>query len=136
MIRISRRLDYGIHLMNILAQQSDEKLKSTASLSKDLDIPLPFLHQIAHTLMQQGLLKAVPGPNGGLGLNRKAEAISIYDIAFALEGEVKLAPCTDSNDLCPCQKDCITKPLWSILQNELITRMQAISINQLNSLES
>lgn len=131
MIRISRRLDYGIHLMNILARQSDNKLISTASLAKELEIPLPFLHQIAHTLMQQGLIHAVPGPHGGVGLSKDASEISVYDIAVALEGDFKLAPCADIQQPCPRSKNCVTQPIWLNLQNELITRMQQIYLNQL-----
>ena len=134
MIRISRRLDYGIHLMNILAQQNDGKLKSTASLAKELEIPLPFLHQIAHTLMQQGLIHAVPGPHGGVGLSKNASDISIYDIAVALEGDFKLAPCSDSHEPCPRAKNCVTQPIWNNLQNDLIDKMQKISLDQLGSM--
>ena len=65
MFRISRRLDYGIQLMVALAKEENNHPKPTAQLSKALDIPLPFLHQIGHTLMQSGFIKASPGPKGG-----------------------------------------------------------------------
>jgi Rrf2 family protein len=77
MFRISRRLDYGIQLMIVLAQEAENKTQSTARLAEKLDIPLPFLHQIGHTLMQVGLIKAQPGPHGGLRLNQNPNDISI-----------------------------------------------------------
>jgi len=60
MFRISRRLDYGLQLMIALAANGSERPIPSARLSEQLDIPLPFLHQIAHTLMQAGLIKALP----------------------------------------------------------------------------
>ena len=66
MFRISRRLDYGLQLMVALAAPGTELPIPSAQLSEQLQIPLPFLHQIAHTLMQSGLIKASPGPRGGL----------------------------------------------------------------------
>ncbi len=68
MFRISRRLDYGVQLMVALANEDKNTPKPTAQLAESLNIPLPFLHQIGHTLMQAGLIKASPGPRGGLRL--------------------------------------------------------------------
>jgi Rrf2 family protein len=117
--------------MNTLAQQPDGILKSTASLATELDIPLPFLHQIAHTLMQQGLIHAVPGPHGGLGLNKEAKDITIFEIAVALEGEIKLAPCSETNAQCPREENCITRWVWENLQDEVSQKLQSIHLNML-----
>ena len=132
MFRISRKVDYAIHLMASLSEQPMGKLKSTASLSKELEIPLPFLHQIAHTLMQHGLLQAVPGPTGGLGLKKKSMDISIFDIVFAVEGDIKLAPCKDNAEPCPRENHCFTHPLWESMQDEMIQKLKLLSLDSLH----
>lgn len=132
MFRISRKVDYAIHLMASLSEQPMGKLKSTASLSKDLEIPLPYLHQIAHTLMQHGLLQAVPGPTGGLGLKKKSMDISIFDIIFAVEGDIKLAPCKDTAEPCPRENHCFTHPLWESMQDEMIQKLKLLSLYSLH----
>ncbi len=66
MFRVSRRLDYGLQLMTSLASDPENHSQPTAALATKLDMPLPFLHQIAHVLMQAGLIKATPGQKGGL----------------------------------------------------------------------
>ena len=73
MFRVSRRVDYGLRLLIALASDSAEGPQSTASLAEKLDIPLAFLHQIGRSLIQAGILKASPGPGGGLRLNRSPE---------------------------------------------------------------
>ena len=77
MFRISRRLDYGVQLMVALAAEDENRPIPTAALAEKLEIPLPFLHQIAHTLMQSGLIKASPGPRGGLVVLRSAAKSSL-----------------------------------------------------------
>lgn len=44
MFRISRRLDYGLHLMMELAANDSGQAQPSAKLSKKLQIPLPSLH--------------------------------------------------------------------------------------------
>ncbi|NMA12142.1 MAG: Rrf2 family transcriptional regulator [Chloroflexi bacterium] len=87
MLKVSRRLNYGLQLMLALASEVDGGSKSTALIAEKLNIPLPFLHQIAHTLQQNGLIKATPGPRGGLRLGQKGTNITLYDIFNALEGQ-------------------------------------------------
>ncbi len=135
MFRISRKVDYAIHLMASLAEQPMGKLKSTALLSKELEIPLPFLHQIAHTLMQHGLLQAVPGPTGGLGLKKESAHISIFDIISAMEGDIKLAPCKDNAEPCPRENRCFTHSLWESLQDEMIQKLKLVPLSSLHPAE-
>lgn len=87
MLKVSRRLNYGLQLMLALASDTDSGSKSTAVIAEKLNIPLPFLHQIAHTLQQNGLIKATPGPRGGLRLGLKGKNTTLYDIFNALEGQ-------------------------------------------------
>src|ERR1700690_3782929 len=116
MFRISRRLDYGLQLMIALAQEPDNHPQSTASLAEKLEMPLPFLHQIAHTLMQAGLIKASPGPRGGLRLSRPAENITALHITESLEGPITLNPCGDLDDTCTRQDKGSTESVWTEIQ--------------------
>ena len=140
MFRISRRLDYGLQLMAALAANSDFRPESTASLAGKLEMPLPFLHQIAHTLMQAKLVKATPGPRGGLRINQPAEKISILMIVEALEGPVALTPCDDCPETCVRQSCCTTLLVWNDLQERIGNYLGSTTIsdllNQGNSTEN
>lgn len=125
MFRISRRLDYGLQLMVALAAEEDNRAQSTASLAKKLQIPLPFLHQIGHTLMQAGIIKATPGPRGGLRLNQPAESISVLDIVETLEGKIAVNPQTE--DVSNGQNQVV----WSELQGNIVQYLAKINLSQL-----
>jgi Rrf2 family protein len=131
MFRISRRLDYGLQLMIALANDAENRPQSTASLAEKLQIPLPFLHQIGHMLMQAGLIKASPGPHGGIRLNRIAESISALQIVEVLEGPVSLHPCPDCNDQCNRFDACSAQFAWNELQQTVVSYLGNVHLDTL-----
>ncbi len=128
MFRISRRLDYGLNLMLALASENSELPQSTASLAEKLNMPLPFMHQIAHSLMQSGLIKATPGPRGGLRLNRPATEVSVLQIIEALEGPINLNPeGAESN-----QKSALASTLiWDDLQQKILLQLGGLYLEDM-----
>lgn len=132
MFRISRRLDYGLQLMIALATSEDDRPVASARLSEQLQIPLPFLHQIAHTLMQSGLIKASPGPRGGLRLNSPADTITVLKIAEVLEGPINITPGVEVNDnTCVRQESCATQSMWDDMQSKIINYMVTHTLDTL-----
>lgn len=131
MFRISRRLDYGLQLMIALAASDGERPIASARLSEQLQIPLPFLHQIAHTLMQSGLIKASPGPRGGLRLNSPADTITVLKIAEVLEGPINITPGVEVNDTCVRQESCATQSMWDDMQSKIINYMVTHTLDTL-----
>lgn len=129
MFRISRKLDYGIQLMVALAKENEGKPIPTAKLSEMLDIPLPFLHQIGHSLMQAGLIKASPGPRGGIRLSHPAEDISVLAIVEALEGKICLNSCISENEACQNIEDCTAQTMWSTMQDQIVNFLGEINLD-------
>jgi Rrf2 family protein len=130
MFRISRRLDYGLQLMIALAQESENRAQATAVLAEKLQIPLPFLHQIGRSLIQGRLIKATPGPHGGLRLNLPPEDITLLQIVETLEGPVCISPCLD-NEPCTRQDNCMSNPVWSELQIQLVDHLSSVRLSTL-----
>ena len=130
MFRISRRLDYGLQLMIALAQEPENRAQATATLSEKLQIPLPFLHQIGRSLIQGRLIKATPGPHGGLRLNIPAEEITLLQIVETLEGPICISPGLEDAPF--EQSDCsASNPVWSELQAKLVDHLNGIRLNTL-----
>ncbi|HEX9018096.1 MAG TPA: Rrf2 family transcriptional regulator [Anaerolineaceae bacterium] len=130
MFRISRRLDYGLQLMIALSQEPDNHAQATAVLAEKLQIPLPFLHQIGRSLIQGRLIKATPGPHGGLRLNLPAEEISLLQIVETLEGPVCISPALDGEN--GDREDCgYSAPVWTELQTELVEHLSGVRLSVL-----
>ncbi len=130
MFRISRRLDYGLQLMIALAQEPENRAQATAVLADKLQIPLPFLHQIGRSLIQGRLIKATPGPHGGLRLNLSAEEISLMQIVETLEGPICISPGLDGEDS-QRSDGCMSSPVWNDLQVKLVDHLNSIRLNTL-----
>lgn len=130
MFRISRRLDYGLQLMIALAQETENKATATAVLAERLQIPLPFLHQIGRSLIQGRLIKATPGPHGGLRLNQPAEEITLMQIVETLEGPVCISPNLDSDDG-QQSGGCLSSPVWGELQTKLVNYLSSVRLSEL-----
>lgn len=130
MFRISRRLDYGLQLMIALAAEPENRSQATAVLAEKLQIPLPFLHQIGRSLIQGRLIKATPGPHGGLRLNVTPEEITLLQIVETLEGPVCITPYLDGES-CQRQDCCNTGSVWSGLQTELVNHLNSIQLSDL-----
>jgi Rrf2 family protein len=126
MFRVSRRLDYGLQLMIALAQEEKNLPKATALLSEKLHIPLPFLHQIGRSLIQGGLLKATPGPRGGLRLSQSSSEISLLQIIETLEGPVRITPEPNGNG-----NGFASRAVWEAMQEQLIMHLDGITLNAL-----
>jgi Rrf2 family protein len=131
MFRISRRLDYGLQVMIALASNTSGRPIPSAQLSESLNIPLPFLHQIAHTLMQSGLIKATPGPRGGLRLNHPPKNITVLKIAEVLEGPICLTPCLEDPEDCPRNEICTSRLMWEELQNNIVAYLSSTTLEKL-----
>lgn len=121
MLKVSRRLNYGLQLMLSLASEVENGSKSTAVIAEKLNIPLPFLHQIAHTLQQNGLIKATPGPRGGLRLGQKGKNITLYDIFNALEGQFSVP--TIESDKVTTEND-IAFGLWKEVGSKISSTLK------------
>ena len=130
MFRISRRLDYGLQLMIALAQEPENRAQATAVLAEKLQIPLPFLHQIGRSLIQGRLIKATPGPHGGLRLNLSAEEITLMQIVETLEGPICISPCLDG-EACQRAEGCMSSPVWNDLQVKLVDHLSGVRLNDL-----
>ena len=131
MFRISRRLDYGLQLMIALAAEPENHAQATAILAEKLQIPLPFLHQIGRSLIQGRLIKATPGPHGGLRLNVPADEISLLQIVETLEGPVCISPNPDCDPKDLRQENLTSTGIWTSLQAALIEHLGNIRLSSL-----
>ena len=69
-------------------------------ISSDLKIPSPFLGKILQSLVKSKILCSTKGPNGGFGLGKDAENITLYDIIKTIDGEDFFTNCLVDLNAC------------------------------------
>lgn len=98
---LSNTCKYAIRALIYLGKFSEEGSKiGIKTISKDLSIPTPFLGKILQNLVKQKVLVSTKGPNGGFGLGKPKDEISLYDIVSIIDGEDFFKNCLISMEPC------------------------------------
>ena len=133
---LSNTCKYGIRAVLYLAMNIQEGKKiGIKQISKDLNIPTPFLGKILQSLAKHKILSSTKGPHGGFGLGKEPDKISLLDIVLIIDGEdifnVCLINITDCKDYdngkapCPVHKKFgpIRKMIMELFKNETISSL-------------
>jgi len=122
---LSNSCRYGIravmYLANLPAGNGKTGIKQ---ISKDLNLPTPFLAKILQQLAKQKILISLKGPHGGFSVMKDPKKISLLDIIKTIDGDGIFTNCIIHNDTCSnVTKNKITCALhddYSEVRSELI----------------
>ena len=99
-LRISRKIDYGLRAMIYLASVAPGSVVPFREIAHQMDVPEDFLAKILKTLVDAGLVRSTRGPHGGYALARASSEVSFLDVIEADEGPVALNVCLDGDGAC------------------------------------
>jgi Rrf2 family iron-sulfur cluster assembly transcriptional regulator len=98
---LSSSCKYGIRAVTYIAKNSKKNEKiGIKQISKDLDLPTPFLAKILQLLAKQKILSSSKGPHGGFSLMKDPKEITILDIIITIDGTDVLESCIIHNKAC------------------------------------
>jgi Rrf2 family cysteine metabolism transcriptional repressor len=136
-MKLSTRGEYGLRAMLYLAmqQRDGDDLLQASEISEAQDIPSHYLKQILSRLRTAGLVKSSRGPQGGHGLGRTPNAITVGEIITVLEG-----PLTSVDAILdlPCQikvgpQHCVIKEFLVGIKLEVERLLHATTLADLAS---
>jgi len=119
-LRISRKIDYGLRAMIYLASIPAEAVVPFREVAKRMSVPEDFLAKILKQLVDQGLVRSTRGPHGGYALGRPATEISFLDVIEAVEGPVALNVCLDEEEGCGRSSACTMVGVWREGQEKML----------------
>ncbi len=127
---LSNTSRYAIRAVIYLALNAEDNHKiGIKEISKELDIPSPFLGKILQLLAKQKILSSTKGPNGGFGLGRNADEITLFDVIKIIDGDdiftkclISLRTCSEENIPCPLhsQYEKIRADISNMFKNQTI----------------
>lgn len=124
---ISNTCKYAIRAVIYLAiKQESNRYIGMRKISKDLDIPAPFLGKILQRLAKQKLLNSTKGPHGGFNLVKPARHISLFDIIKIIDGDDLFTQCMIG--LKVCAKNTCDKSLCAFHQHSDPVRKQILKV--------
>lgn len=128
MFQVTKKAEYGVRAMIILACNfKAKKVCSVKSISEKENISFDFLEKIISQLEKSKLVKGSKGVNGGYGLAKSPNKISVRNIINALEGFDRISNCP----FCPRKGKCIAKGAWLKIDASLSKSLEKIKLSQL-----
>ncbi len=116
-MRFSVGVEYAMHCLLYMTDSPSGKAFGIKDLASYQGVSETYLSKVFSKLKKSGIVKSIPGVNGGYELLRTPESISFWDIVEAIEGTDPLFQCAeirqneillDKNNLpdtytkCPC----------------------------------
>jgi Rrf2 family protein len=130
MLRPSKKMLYAIEAVLDIAYHAGGEPVQSREITRRQGIPKRYLEQTLQQLVRAGLLTGVRGPRGGYRLARERRRISVGEIVRvvrALEAGEE-GPEEQPNSALGLQ---VIHPMWTGLQDEIMTRLDGITIDEL-----
>jgi Rrf2 family protein len=130
MLRPSKKILYAIEAVLDIAYHAGGEPVQSREITRRQGIPKRYLEQTLQQLVRAGLLSGVRGPRGGYRLARERRRISVGEIVRvvrSMEIGDEIAEDQPSSAL-GLQ---VIHPMWSGLQDEIMVRLENITIDEL-----
>ncbi len=126
MFTLTKRADYGLALLSILAEKGRGGRVSLKDLS-EIGMPRAFMAKIAISLVEAGILNSKEGKGGGFSLNYDPKEIQVKEALEAIEGEVEPVYCSG----CPVDGGCGQQDFMSRLTKEIEQLLEKYTLEDL-----
>lgn len=130
MLRLSKKMLFAIEAVLDIAYHAGGEPVQSREITRRQGIPRRYLEQALQQLVRENVLIGVRGPRGGYRLARERRKISVGDvvrIVRKMEASEENLKDTSSSELGLK----VVTPLWSELQDHVMTRLDGISIDDL-----
>ena len=128
---LSKSCEYGLRAALYLASLDEEGYVPIGTISEELDISFPFLTKIFQKLNDAGLLESQRGPKGGVALTRDADAVTLYEIVTAIDGDDLFRECVLGLPNCGTAKPCPLHNDWVEERDRLETLFRNATLAEL-----
>lgn len=94
-MRFSIGVEYAMHCLLHMINVQEGKAVGIKDLAAYQGVSETYLSKIFAKLKKSGIVKSIPGVNGGYELLRPIESISFWDIVEAIEGADPMFQCAE-----------------------------------------
>jgi Rrf2 family protein len=129
---LSNTSKYAIRAVIYLSLYSGKDNKiGIKQISKDLNIPTPFLGKILQILAKHKILSSTKGPHGGFGLGKKADEIKLIDVVDIVDGRDMFLKCLIRLENCNEKEPCSMHDKYSEIRSSLLNLFKNQNISEL-----
>ena len=130
MIRLTKKLLFAIEAVLDIAYNGGPAPVRSSEITERQGIPRRYLEPVLQELVRHKILLGIRGPSGGYRLARERRRISLGDIVRTVRGlETSEDPISDPAGSALGHQ--ILRPLWLDLQQEMMQRLDSLSLEEL-----
>lgn len=119
--------DYAVVLATCLARRAGERL-SAADLAAVTHLPPAATAKVLKALAKAGVVEASRGAAGGYVLARPAAAVTVAEVAEAIDGPMDVTACTTADKDCGRADFCDTRPHWDRVHRAVRAALSGVTL--------
>ena len=132
MLKLTKKADYGLIALKHLAVNAGEVSSSAKAIAECYGIPQPLLAKILQKLTKIGLIKSLPGTNGGYRLARSANSITALEVIRAIDGPIILTACFTEHGACEQSEKCTVREPLRKVHEGILNLLNTITISDMS----
>lgn len=129
LIKLSKFTDYAVVILGEMARMNGARM-AASDVAARTNLPEPTVAKILKALTRGGILSSTRGVNGGYGLIRTADQITVADIITAMDGPISLTDCADNN-ACVLEGHCGMHGRWGKVNMAIRTALDSVTLADL-----
>ena len=130
-MKLSTKGRYGLRAAVDLVIFAKSEPISISTIAAREGLSESYLEQLFAKLKKAGLVSSSRGTNGGYQLAKPAGDISVGDVLRALEGDMVVVDCPDSESKCAKFDSCVTKYVWKRINNSINDTMDSMTLEEI-----
>lgn len=130
-MKLSTRTRYGLRAILELAKNDGNRPLQIKLIAQRQDISVKYLEQLMTILKSAGFVRSIRGSKGGYILARAPNEINLSEVFNCLEGLVTTVDCVQDKNYCQRTTDCVTRQVWTQVQNAIKNVLQSITLQDL-----
>jgi len=132
-VRLSKRVEYGLIAIRHIAAQSRDGIVTAKEIADRYQIPYELLAKVLQRLSRSGLISSHQGVHGGYALAKNPNDVTVSMIISAIEGaSMGIAQCmTDGPESCDVFSVCTIKSPLSKVQANIVQAFDTMTLAQI-----
>jgi Rrf2 family protein len=119
MLRLSKKVEYALLSLQHLSGLGEVEIATARELADRYHIPPEILGKVLQALTRGDLVESVQGAKGGYRLRRPLPLATLGQVIEAVDGPVRVVPCTGDHYNCDQEASCTIKRPIIRLQQQL-----------------
>lgn len=134
---LSKSAKYAIRAVEFLVENQDEDRNfGVKEISRNIEVPTPFLSKILQQLSRERIIHSVKGPNGGFSIERTGNKKTLWDVVLCVDGKERFKECFLGSPQCNSDNPCSMHDMVMEFRLTLINKLKRKEIQALRRGES